>query len=224
MFVHALASSSPIPTPSPRPNCTPRLPPGSDTPACAALSPSPSIRRGPPSLPAARHPQPDPIRIQLQALVAYLEGGGPMTPLTPLPRPPVLLPPPPAAATAPRRSSSRRRHHHLGAWRYTGTTRRRQQRMAPAAHHHDHHDASSVAALARRRRASARFAVFFIDERQRVTLRDDASVADIRLMAGRAGARIWEAELTSQFRCNGSDSYLSWLDDVLGIKPAEDRA
>ncbi|MBE0418347.1 MAG: DUF2075 domain-containing protein, partial [Coriobacteriia bacterium] len=72
--------------------------------------------------------------------------------------------------------------------------------------------------------SAARFAVFFIDESQRVTLRDDGSVADIRLAAGRAGARVWEAELTSQFRCNGSDSYLSWLDDVLGIKPAEDSA
>ena len=27
-----------------------------------------------------------------------------------------------------------------------------------------------------------------------------------------------EAELTSQFRCNGSDGYLAWLDDTLGIR------
>ena len=27
-----------------------------------------------------------------------------------------------------------------------------------------------------------------------------------------------EEELTSQFRCNGSDGYLAWLDDVLGIR------
>jgi DUF2075 family protein len=31
-----------------------------------------------------------------------------------------------------------------------------------------------------------------------------------------------EADLLSQFRCNGSDGYLTWLDDALGIKPAEE--
>ncbi len=70
--------------------------------------------------------------------------------------------------------------------------------------------------------AATRFAVFFIDETQRVTLRDAGTVSDIRAHAGEAGARIHEADLFSQFRCNGSDGYLTWLDDVLGIRPAEE--
>ena len=28
-------------------------------------------------------------------------------------------------------------------------------------------------------------------------------------------AEVFEEELVSQFRCNGSDGYLAWLDDVL---------
>lgn len=70
--------------------------------------------------------------------------------------------------------------------------------------------------------AAARFTVFFIDETQRVTLRDAGTVSDIRAHAEAAGAHVHEADLFSQFRCNGSDGYLTWLDDVLGIRPAEE--
>jgi DUF2075 family protein len=70
---------------------------------------------------------------------------------------------------------------------------------------------------------AARFSIFFIDERQRVTLKDAGSVAEIRRLAERAGAEIQEMALASQFRCNGSDSYLDWLDDALDIRPAADR-
>ncbi|MBN2840126.1 MAG: DUF2075 domain-containing protein [Coriobacteriia bacterium] len=70
--------------------------------------------------------------------------------------------------------------------------------------------------------AAARFTVFFIDETQRVTLRDAGTVSDIRAHAEAAGAHVHEADLFSQFRCNGSDGYLTWLDDVLGIRSAEE--
>ncbi len=60
--------------------------------------------------------------------------------------------------------------------------------------------------------------VFFIDESQRVTLKDIGSVKEIRKWANLANAEIYETELTSQFRCNGSDGYLAWLDNVLGIR------
>ena len=60
--------------------------------------------------------------------------------------------------------------------------------------------------------------VFFIDESQRVTMDDIGSVAEIRKWAEAEGAEISEMELTSQFRCNGSDGYLAWLDQVLGIR------
>ncbi|MDA3936891.1 MAG: DUF2075 domain-containing protein, partial [Actinomycetota bacterium] len=66
---------------------------------------------------------------------------------------------------------------------------------------------------------AARFTVFFIDGSQRVTLRDAGQIVDIRRHALDAGATVHETELNSQFRCNGSDSYLEWLDAVLGIDP-----
>ena len=60
--------------------------------------------------------------------------------------------------------------------------------------------------------------VFFIDESQRVTLSDIGSVAEIKKWAKELDSEISEMELVSQFRCNGSDGYLAWLDDVLEIR------
>lgn len=64
----------------------------------------------------------------------------------------------------------------------------------------------------------ARLSVFFIDECQRVTVKDIGSVGEIKRWAAVNGAEVHEEELTSQFRCNGSDGYLAWLDDVLEIR------
>lgn len=61
--------------------------------------------------------------------------------------------------------------------------------------------------------------VFFIDEDQRVTLSDIGSKQAIREFAGAKGAVVEEYNLVSQFRCSGSDGYLAWLDNVLGIRP-----
>ncbi len=60
--------------------------------------------------------------------------------------------------------------------------------------------------------------VFFIDESQRVTMDDIGSVEEIKKWAEAEGSEITYLELTSQFRCNGSDGYLAWLDDVLEIR------
>ena len=60
--------------------------------------------------------------------------------------------------------------------------------------------------------------VFFIDESQRVTLKDIGSVKEIKKWANLANAEVYETELQSQFRCNGSDGYLAWLDNVLEIR------
>lgn len=65
---------------------------------------------------------------------------------------------------------------------------------------------------------AARFSVFFIDESQRVTTSDIGSVSEIKQWAAANNAEVYEEELTSQFRCNGSDGYLAWLDDVLEIR------
>lgn len=60
--------------------------------------------------------------------------------------------------------------------------------------------------------------VFFIDESQRVTMDDIGSVDEIRKWADEEDSEIFEMELVSQFRCNGSNGYLAWVDDVLEIR------
>ena len=65
---------------------------------------------------------------------------------------------------------------------------------------------------------AAKCAVFFIDEEQRVTLNDIGSIAEIKRWAFQQRAEVIEDELVSQFRCNGSDGYLAWIDNVLEIR------
>ncbi len=68
---------------------------------------------------------------------------------------------------------------------------------------------------------AAKCSVFFIDAKQRVTLQDIGSVDEIMKWAAEAGAEVSAMELLSQFRCNGSDGYLAWLDHVLEISDTE---
>jgi len=65
---------------------------------------------------------------------------------------------------------------------------------------------------------SATSSVFFIDENQRVTLKDIGRKKEIRDRAKTLGANVTELALESQFRCNGSDGYLAWVDNTLGIR------
>ncbi|MBI0581257.1 DUF2075 domain-containing protein [Neobacillus cucumis] len=65
---------------------------------------------------------------------------------------------------------------------------------------------------------ASKFSIFFIDERQRVTLKDAGSIGDIQKFASEFGANLTVMNLESQFRCNGSDGYLAWIDDVLQIR------
>ncbi len=65
---------------------------------------------------------------------------------------------------------------------------------------------------------SAYCSVFFIDESQRVTMDDIGSVDEIKKWAEEEKSKVYELELQSQFRCNGSDGYISWLDNVLEIR------
>ena len=62
------------------------------------------------------------------------------------------------------------------------------------------------------------FSIFFIDENQRVTLKDNGSISEIKKYANYYNAGIYKRELKSQFRCDGSDGYLAWLDNVLEIR------
>ncbi|MDO8508380.1 MAG: DUF2075 domain-containing protein [Nanoarchaeota archaeon] len=65
---------------------------------------------------------------------------------------------------------------------------------------------------------ASKFSIFFIDENQRVTIKDIGRKEHIKEWARSLGATIHEAELPSQFRCNGDDGYLPWLDNLLQIK------
>lgn len=65
---------------------------------------------------------------------------------------------------------------------------------------------------------AAQTTVFFIDEDQRISLDDIGTVAEIEDWASQLGAHVSRGELSSQFRCNGSDGYLAWLDNTLQIR------
>lgn len=66
--------------------------------------------------------------------------------------------------------------------------------------------------------SAANCSIFFLDEDQRVTLKDIGSREEIEACAQSADAVVNNLTLASQFRCNGSDGYLSWLDSVLGVR------
>lgn len=65
---------------------------------------------------------------------------------------------------------------------------------------------------------SSLFSVFFIDENQKVTLKDIGSKEEIEKWAKHYNASVTTRELKSQFRCSGSDGYLAWLDNCLDIR------
>lgn len=65
---------------------------------------------------------------------------------------------------------------------------------------------------------ASKFSIFFIDENQKVTLKDIGSEELIKKFANGLDAGIYTFDLDSQFRCNGSDGYLAWIDRILEIK------
>ena len=70
---------------------------------------------------------------------------------------------------------------------------------------------------------SSKLAIFFIDEDQQVTFSDIGSKEEIEKWANLENATVHNMALESQFRCNGSDGYLAWLDDVLGIRETANK-
>lgn len=66
--------------------------------------------------------------------------------------------------------------------------------------------------------------IFFIDEDQRVHIDDYADVQLIERFAKEANAEVHRQTLSSQFRCNGSDGYLAWVDDVLQIRSTANKS
>lgn len=70
---------------------------------------------------------------------------------------------------------------------------------------------------------SSKLAIFFIDEDQKVTFSDIGSKEEIEKWASIENAKVHHMALESQFRCNGSDGYLAWLDDILGIRETANK-
>ncbi|MNW42710.1 RecBCD enzyme subunit RecD [compost metagenome] len=65
---------------------------------------------------------------------------------------------------------------------------------------------------------AAKCSIFFIDEYQKVSMHDAGNKEQIKQFAELYNAEVVEMQLESQFRCNGSDGYLAWLDDVLELR------
>jgi hypothetical protein len=64
---------------------------------------------------------------------------------------------------------------------------------------------------------AARSTIFFVDENQIISPAEVGEPRLIRATAERMGVEYQEFSLTSQFRCNGSDAYLAWLDDLFAL-------
>jgi DUF2075 family protein len=70
---------------------------------------------------------------------------------------------------------------------------------------------------------ASKLTVFFIDEDQKVTIKDVGDKHEIHKWAEFLNASVTELRLDSQFRCNGADGYLSWLDNTLQIRETANK-
>lgn len=66
--------------------------------------------------------------------------------------------------------------------------------------------------------AASKLSIFFLDEDQTVTFADVGNRETISGWARKLGADVTVMSLSSQFRCNGSDAYLAWLDNALQLR------
>jgi uncharacterized protein len=65
---------------------------------------------------------------------------------------------------------------------------------------------------------ASRLAVFFVDDHQVVRPNEIGSADYIRSHALELGCRVLEYELEAQFRCNGSDAFVNWINNTLGVR------
>jgi DUF2075 family protein len=65
---------------------------------------------------------------------------------------------------------------------------------------------------------AAKVCVFFIDDVQVVRPNEIGSVEYIRRHAQAMNCNIFEYELQAQFRCSGSEAFVNWIDNTLGIR------
>ncbi len=66
--------------------------------------------------------------------------------------------------------------------------------------------------------ATARVPVFLLDQHQVVRPGEMGTVEDIRAHASTAGLEVREVSLDAQFRCGGSEAYVTWVQRLLGIE------
>jgi DUF2075 family protein len=66
---------------------------------------------------------------------------------------------------------------------------------------------------------ASKVAVFFLDQRQNVRLGEIGTIQGIRDAAADYTARVEELELSGQFRCNGSNAYIEWIDALMSDRP-----
>jgi hypothetical protein len=66
---------------------------------------------------------------------------------------------------------------------------------------------------------AARVSVFLLDERQSVRPGEIGTVEEIRSAAVDEGAEVREVSLKAQFRCNGCNGYIEWVDALMGEQP-----
>jgi DUF2075 family protein len=64
---------------------------------------------------------------------------------------------------------------------------------------------------------AARISVFFIDQDQVVRPAEIGSIKHIKEYAAKNDCLLFEHELETQFRCSGSEAFVSWINNTLGI-------
>jgi uncharacterized protein len=65
---------------------------------------------------------------------------------------------------------------------------------------------------------ASKVAVFFIDDHQVVRPNEIGSTEYIKETASKKNYKIFEYELEAQFRCSGSDAFVNWINNTLGVK------
>ncbi|HEY2576887.1 MAG TPA: DNA/RNA helicase domain-containing protein [Streptosporangiaceae bacterium] len=66
---------------------------------------------------------------------------------------------------------------------------------------------------------AARVPVFLLDEHQGVRPQEIGTVASIEEACARNGAEVHKVALDGQFSCGGSETYVRWVERLLGLRP-----
>jgi hypothetical protein len=69
---------------------------------------------------------------------------------------------------------------------------------------------------------ASRVCAFFLDDNQSVRAGEIGRSSVLKAHAARLGIKVVEVDLNIQFRCNGSESYVHWVDHLLGFERDND--